>query len=153
MHTAATGASASTSGTPRTRTLLIHVTLEVGVRIGRVVNVTVQGTVEPLCCWLRPAPDNLDINLHCTYNQILEAVRIQQWYPPNCHYCNHKPKHVNDYESHVVKYHPRKSAYPGSTPENVARALYIVESIEKELKEIKSSKKINVARAGSERKV
>ena len=65
---------------------------------------------------------------------------MQQWYPLNCHYCNYRPKHVNDYESHIVKYHPGKAAYPGSTPENVARALYIVESIARELKDIKNSK-------------
>ena len=39
-----------------------------------VVTVTVQGTTEPLCCWLRPAPPNLNINLHCTYNQILDST-------------------------------------------------------------------------------
>ncbi|MGH9988595.1 MAG: hypothetical protein ACRD8W_32080, partial [Nitrososphaeraceae archaeon] len=73
-------------------------------------------------------------NLHCTYNKILEAVRLQQWFPPNCHYCDYRPKHVDDYERHVVKEHPGKMAYPGPVPENVARALYIVEAIEAELK-------------------
>lgn len=117
-----------------------------------VINVTAHGTVEPLCCWLRPAPPDLDINLHCTYNQILEAVRLQQWYPPNCHYCNFKPKHVDDYERHVVKFHPHKAAYPGPTPENVARALYIVESIEKELKEMRKNRTVTKAKTKSKRK-
>jgi hypothetical protein len=111
------------------------------------VNITVQGTSEPLCCWLRPAPDNLDINLHCTYNKILEAVRIQQWYPANCHYCAYRARHVSDYETHVVKRHPGKPAYPGPTPEKVARALYIVESIERELKEVKKSSQKSAATA------
>ncbi len=98
------------------------------------VTVTVQGVVEPFCCWLRPSPHELDINLHCTYNKILEAIKLREWFPPNCHYCRYRPKHVDDYERHVVNEHPRKMAYPGSTPGNVARALYIVESIEEELK-------------------
>ena len=47
------------------------------------------------------------------------------------------PKHVDDYEKHVVNEHPHKMAYPGPTPENVARALYIVEAIKEELKQSK----------------
>lgn len=101
------------------------------------VTVTLEGRVEPYCCWLRPSPADLDINLHCTYSKILEAVRIQRWFPPNCHYCKYNPKHVDDYERHVAKEHPHKPGYPGSTPENVARALYIVEAIEEELKQRK----------------
>ena len=97
------------------------------------VIITLEGKVKPFCCWLRPNPPSLDINLHCTYSRILEAVRIQQWFPPNCHYCGYRPKHVNDYERHVVKEHPGKIAYPGPTPQNVARALYIVEAIREEL--------------------
>lgn len=100
------------------------------------VTVTLEGKVEPFCCWLRPAPPDLDINLHCTYNQILKAVRLQQWYPPNCHYCSFRPKHLDDYERHMVKKHSGKPAYPGPTPENVARALYIVESVRRELKDM-----------------
>jgi hypothetical protein len=73
-------------------------------------------------------------------HQILDAIKIQQWYPPNCHYCNYKPKHVDDYERHIDKNHPSKMAYPGSTPENVGRALYIVESIERELKGMMKTK-------------
>lgn len=116
------------------------------------VNVTVQGTVEPFCCWLRPALDNLNIDLHCTYNQILEAVRLQQWYPMNCHYCSYRPKHVDDYENHVVKKHPTKMAYPGPTPENVARALYIVESIEHELRDVKTRKREAIAAKAKSKK-
>ena len=82
----------------------------------------------------------MDINLHCTYSKILEAVRIQKWFPLNCHFCNYKPKHVDDYERHVAKLHPRRPAYPGPTPENVARAIYIVESIERELKLVKAER-------------
>jgi hypothetical protein len=96
------------------------------------VTVTVHGTVEPFCCWLRPAP-NIDINLHCTFNKILEAVNLQQWYPVNCHYCSYQPKHKDDFEKHIDKKHPRKMAYPGPCPEVTARALYIVQSIENEL--------------------
>jgi len=101
------------------------------------VTITVHGTVEPFCCWLRPAP-NIDINLHCTFDKILEAVNLQQWYPLNCHYCGFRPRHVDDFETHIVKNHPGKTAYPGPTPVTVARALYIVESIEKELKDRKT---------------
>jgi len=101
------------------------------------VTVTLDGRVEPFCCWLRPAPPDLDINMHCTYNSILEAVKLQQWFPLNCHYCGFRPKHVDDFETHVIKNHLGKSSYPGPTPENVARALYIVESIERELKDRK----------------
>ena len=101
------------------------------------VVVTLEDKVEPFCCWLRPAPPGLDINMHCTYSSILEAVNLYQWFPPNCHYCGFRPKHVDDYERHIVKNHPGKMAYPGPAPEKVARALYIVESIEKELKDRK----------------
>jgi len=98
------------------------------------VIITLEGEVEPFCCWLRPHPPDLDINLPCTYSRILEAVRIQQWFPPNCHYCEYRSKHADDYERHVVKEHPGKMAYPGPTPKNVSGALYIVEAIEEELK-------------------
>jgi hypothetical protein len=101
------------------------------------VTITLEGTVEPFCCWLRPSPPNLEISLHRTYSRILAAVRMQQWFPPSCHYCKYRPKHLDDYERHIVKEHPRKMAYPGPTPLNVATALYIVESIEKELKDRK----------------
>jgi hypothetical protein len=103
------------------------------------VVVTREGTVEPFCCWLRLSPPDLDINLHCTYSRILEAVRTQQWFPPNCHYCAYRPKQVDDYERHVVKRHPGKMAYPNPTPENVARILYIVESIGDEFKHSKAA--------------
>jgi hypothetical protein len=93
------------------------------------VMVTTRGAVEPFCCWLRPSPPDLDINLHCTYNRILEAVRIQQWFPPNCHYCKYRPKHVDDYERHIVIEHPGKMAYPGPPPENVTRALCRIEEL------------------------
>jgi hypothetical protein len=96
------------------------------------VAVTIHGTVEPFCCWLRPAP-KININLHCTFDKILEAVNLQQWYPINCHYCSYQPKHQDDYERHVVNRHPHKAAYPGPCPENAAKALYIVQSIENEL--------------------
>jgi hypothetical protein len=97
------------------------------------VTITLEGKVKPFCCWLRPSPPSLDINLHYTYNKILEAVRVQRWFPPNCHYCKYRPKHIDNYETHIIKEHPGKMAYPGPTPENVARALYIVESIASEL--------------------
>jgi hypothetical protein len=77
------------------------------------------------------------INMHCTYNSILEAVKLYQWFPRNCQYCGFGSKHIDDYERHVVRNHPGKMAYPCPTPENVASALYIVESIEKELKDTK----------------
>ena len=97
------------------------------------VSVNVFGVVEPFCCWLRPATPNLELNLHCTYNQIMDAVKLHQWYPPNCHYCGYIPRHVDDFETHIVTKHPGKLAYPGPTPVKVARALYIVQSIENEL--------------------
>ena len=50
------------------------------------------------------------------------------------HYCNYRPKHVDDYERHVIDTHPGKMAYSGSAPGNVAMTLYIVESIAEELK-------------------
>lgn len=103
------------------------------------VRATQEDTVEPFCCWLRPNPPNLNINLYCTYDRILEAVKLQQWFPPNCHYCAFRPKHVDDFERHVVKKHSGKPAYPGPAPENVARALYIVEAIELELKRTKKA--------------
>ena len=96
------------------------------------VIVTVHGTVEPFCCWLRPAP-KIDINLHCTFDKILQAVNLQQWYPLNCHYCSYQPKHKEEYEGHIGKTHSGKMAYPGPCPEVTARALYIVQSIENEL--------------------
>jgi hypothetical protein len=70
----------------------------------------------------------------------LEAIRLQQWYPFNCHYCNFKPKHRDDYERHVVIKHHFKPAYPGPCPEDTARALYIVNSIEKELEKLRKTK-------------
>ena len=63
-------------------------------------------------------------------------MRIQQWFPANCHYCAYKPRHVNDYERHIIKEHQGKMAYLGPTPENLARAIYTAEAIEKELKDI-----------------
>jgi hypothetical protein len=101
--------------------------------------VIVHGTVEPFQCWLRPAP-HIDINLHCTFTQILKAVKLQQWYPPNCPYCKYQPKHQGDYESHVIKKHTANPAYPGSCPEDTARALYIVESIKRELEDRQKQK-------------
>jgi hypothetical protein len=92
---------------------------------------------EPFCCWLRPSPSGLSLDTHCTYRQITQVVQLQQWFPSNCHYCKYRPNHVDDYEKHIVKHHPGKMAYPGPTPEETARALYVVESIERELKEVK----------------
>ena len=91
------------------------------------VMVTIRGAVEPFCCWLRPCPSTLHINQHYTYNKILEAVKLQGWFPPNYHYCRYRPKHVDDYERHVVREHQGKLAYPGPPPKNVAQALYTVE--------------------------
>lgn len=97
------------------------------------------GTVEPLCCWLRPAP-RININSHCTFTKILEAVNLQQWYPNNCHYCDFRPRHKEDYEKHIVMKHAGKMAYPGPCPEDTARALYIVQSIETELERRRKEK-------------
>ena len=103
------------------------------------VTVTVHGTPEPFQCWLRPAP-RIDINLHCTYGAILDAIKLQQWYPNNCHYCKYRPKHKDDFESHIVQKHPGRLAYPGPCPLDTARALYIVESIERELEDRRKEK-------------
>lgn len=95
-------------------------------------HVNVNGEVEPFCCWLRPSPPG--INCRWTYNRILEAIRIQQRSPPNCHYCKYRPKHVDDFERHVVQGHPGRPAYLGPTPMNIAKALNIIETIEEDSK-------------------
>jgi hypothetical protein len=87
------------------------------------VMVITRGGIEPFCCWLRPGPSDLDTKLYRTYNKILEAVKLQGWFPPNCQYCSYRPKHVDHYERHIIKEHPGKMAYPGPPPENVTRAL------------------------------
>lgn len=88
--------------------------------------------LEAWCCYLRLAPPRLSIDTHFTYRQIMDAIRIQQWFPDYCYYCYSCPLDIDSYEKHIVVHHPGKMAYPGPAPQITTKVLEIIESDERD---------------------
>jgi hypothetical protein len=85
------------------------------------------------CCHIRPAPPGLSFDTHYTFNQVLEAIRRQRWYPRYCYYCYCCPLSggPDAYEKHIIRHHPGKLAYPGNAPLITVKILEIIEERER----------------------